>query len=240
MSTATAVPNQEAVNFPELDGVEQQGAIVLKESMEIEKITNDEDYRHVCMRLLEAAGNIKRITEHIEPHKKEQYARWKRICEVETRLTAPFLQVKTRGSQQVASYQHQQEQARLRAEEDARRKQQQEADALRAQQAEQLASEGRVEEGVAILEQETELMAPIVAPVTTPKVEGVSSPRKVYKARVKNFMELVKAVADGKVPLAILLPDESALNKAASVFHESMNYPGVEVYVEMKSSIRAR
>lgn len=69
-----------------------------------------------------------------------------------------------------------------------------------------------------------------VAP--TVKVDGIGT-REVYKARVTDKLALVKAVAEGRVPLAALEVNEKLLGQQARSLKEALDWPGVEVWAEM-------
>ena len=66
---------------------------------------------------------------------------------------------------------------------------------------------------------------------TVPKVAGISY-RETHSAEVMDFAALVKAVADGKAPMAYLLPNQIALNAAARSLKEELNsLPGLRCVV---------
>lgn len=80
----------------------------------------------------------------------------------------------------------------------------------------------------------TPFVPPPPAPVMPAKVQvsGMSS-RTNYKARVTDFMALVKAVAAGKVQMEVLQANESALNALAKIQAKTGPLlPGVEAYGE--------
>ncbi len=79
-------------------------------------------------------------------------------------------------------------------------------------------------------QQAASVVAPVVQ-VDVPKVAGLTS-RKNYKAKVTDLMALVKAVAEGKAPLAYVLPNESVLDKMAKALKQQMSIPGVELIEE--------
>lgn len=60
------------------------------------------------------------------------------------------------------------------------------------------------------------------------RVPGVST-RQVYKARVTDMVALVRAVADGRVPLAALQANEKVIGQQARSLGEALDWPGVEV-----------
>jgi hypothetical protein len=68
------------------------------------------------------------------------------------------------------------------------------------------------------------------------KADGVFY-RANYSAVVTDFLALVKAVAEGKQPIAYLEPNYSALNGVARSLKESANIPGVRV---VKSTTQGR
>lgn len=74
---------------------------------------------------------------------------------------------------------------------------------------------------------------PVVA-VETQKQEKVAgiSYRTNYRAEVDDLLTLVKAVADGKAPIALIKPDEVALGQMARAMKESFDVPGCRLVVE--------
>lgn len=61
-----------------------------------------------------------------------------------------------------------------------------------------------------------------------PKLAGVGF-RVDWKAEVTDFAKLVKAVADGVVPLDALLPNDKVIGQAARALKKNLNWPGVTV-----------
>lgn len=92
--------------------------------------------------------------------------------------------------------------------------------------------EDRIERERRALQQQVEEAAAIdgldVVPVVSlPKVTttGVST-RETWSVEVVDVLELVKAVADGRAPLALVLPNEAALNKLAGALKSAFSVPG--------------
>jgi len=215
-------------------------ALVLQQVVAIEKIVNEGQFQQVATAGLEAAANIKALEAYVNPIKERAYARWKRITTVLSEKTAPFLEVKTKSSRLIGAYQHAVEQQRM-AEEAAQRARLMEEEArLRAQQAEQLAAEGRIEDGVALLESPVMTTAPVAATTQAPKAQGVTNAAEKWSAEVVDLMTLVKAVAEGKVPLFALQADMTFLNSQARSMKQLLAYPGVEARREFKSSFRPK
>jgi hypothetical protein len=213
-------------------------ALVLQKELALEKITDDPTYQRVARAGLDAAANIKAIEAYLNPLCERRYAAWKRATTVRSDKTAPFEVIKKKAGQLVAKYQYEQEQAKLAAEAAERARLMEEEALLRSQQAEQLAKEGRVEEGLAVLESPTITSAPVVASGGAPVVKGVSKAAERYKATVTNLMELVKAVAAGTVPILALEANEKFLRQQANSMKQLMNYPGVKVERDFNSSFR--
>jgi len=76
-----------------------------------------------------------------------------------------------------------------------------------------------------ILTQPTTSPAPLVTP-TLQQASGISV-REVWSAEVTSFMQLVQAVAQGKVPILALTANTTFLNSQARSLKGTMNIPGV-------------
>jgi len=109
--------------------------------------------------------------------------------------------------------------ARLEAEREA-----QEAALLRAIELESV-------EGTEAAEQALE--EPLYVPPVVTSSRFVKAPgsviKWVYKAEVENFMEMVKAVADGKLPLAFLTANQSLLDNQAKSLKDAFYVPGCKL-----------
>lgn len=145
-----------------------------------------------------------------------------------------------------------QEQERKRREEQARL--QREAEEKAKEEARRAEEERRLQEAIAAEEAGDKeaakeiLEAPVVTPAvfvppvvlatTTPKVEGITK-RQVWKCSVTDLMQLVRAVADGKAPLAAIEANTVFLGQQARSLKSEMKYPGVKVWPEDSLSGRA-
>jgi hypothetical protein len=255
--TEIPVPVFEESDIDTMGNEYQSQALVLKEVVAIEKITDPETFQRVSTAGLNAASNIKAIEALLNPLKERAHSRWKRICDVLKRKTDPFLEVKNKSSLLCGAYEYAIRQKR-EAEEQAERERIAKEDAAnRAAQAEQLAKEGRVEDGIALLESPVVNVAPVMASTPMPKAQGVtSSGDGIYSAHVEtieDFMALVKAVAEGKVPPMALRPtcasweglpqcplDVSFLDKQAKSMKQLLSYPGVKAKRKFKSGFRPK
>lgn len=126
------------------------------------------------------------------------------------------------------------EQARIREEqrkaEEIARKAAEDA-ALSA--AEELEKSGMTAAADAILE--TPVSMPKVYVPVFEKPQGVSY-RKQYSAEVVSLLDLVKAVASGKVPVSYLMANATALNSWARSTKGTDSIPGVKVVTETKQA----
>jgi hypothetical protein len=225
-------------------------AIVLVERVQLVKIETVDQYQSVAQAGLEAASNIKALEAYIGPLKDRRYREWKRVCDLLTEKTKDFVSVKTKAGQLVAAYQEE-EQRKQKAAEDAERiRLQKEDEERRAREAEQLASEGRVSEGVAVLEAPTVVAEPIMASPSVPKVAGIGAPRQKYFAKVvsnDDLKKLAKAVVDGKVPVLAIRPtckswecDDTWLDKRADSDKELLDIPGVTLGRKSNTTFRTK
>ena len=74
-------------------------------------------------------------------------------------------------------------------------------------------------------------VVPVVAPRVVPKGFGGATQRR-WKARVVDLPALIKAVAAGTVPAAVLQANDVVLGAQARALKAECKYPGVEVYEE--------
>lgn len=209
---------------------EQYGntAIVLRESVALEKIEDNETYESVCSKVVEAQSNIKKIEAQIEPFRAQRHSALQKIYAIKTKLLKPFEEVKAKGGRLIAIYQDEQRQKQKILEEAQRQEQLRKAGEQQAQEAQTLWKEGRESEAVALLDA-APIMTPVAVPVDVPKVAGISKAKEKYTAEVTDFPALVKAVAEGKVPILALCPDQKFLDKQADAMKTLLRYPGVKV-----------
>lgn len=177
---------------------------------------------------LKAAKALQReIKEFFDPLKKAAKEAHHKLCESEKEKLAPLDAAIADIGKKLTAYD--QEQERLRREEEARlrelaAKREEEA---RLMEAIELEAMGETAEANRIID---EPPPPTIVRVekATPQVSGVSF-RASYRAEVTDLRALVRAVADGKVPLLAIVPSETFLNQQARAMKETLDYPGVAV-----------
>jgi hypothetical protein len=88
---------------------------------------------------------------------------------------------------------------------------------------------GETEAANALLSERVQ-SAPVFVPKQAPKVAGIV-PTKTYSAQVVNLMDLIKAVADGRVPAMAIQANTVFLGQQARSMKDTFNYPGVKLIV---------
>lgn len=211
-------------------------------------IKTPEEFKTANELFLAQTALIKETEAFFKDLKTPAYQSWKNLCDRETAIKGAAEKGKKHIASLIIAYQDEQE--RLREAEEARQraeiaKQSQEQVIETAIAMEQ---EGDMEGALAALDAGPGFApAPIVAKTVTLS-KGVSS-RETWKARFKGgsrntqvtpkgmtqaelatFMELVKAVAAGVVPILALAPNWPYLNTQANSNRKLLNYPGIEAY----------
>lgn len=79
----------------------------------------------------------------------------------------------------------------------------------------------------------------VILPPAVPKAEGLTLP-KVWNAEVLSLIELVKAVAKGKAPLASVVANDKFLNQQAKSLKEEFNIPGVRAVSRTSVTVGTR
>lgn len=126
---------------------------------------------------------------------------------------------------------YQDEQDRIQREEqrkaDERARKEQERLQREAAKAE---ASGKVEKAELLQHRAEQTVAPLIQRAA-PKVAGIAT-REVWKAEVVELDTLVKAIAAGKAPLALVQPNEKVLGAQARSLKKDFIAPGVRVWSE--------
>lgn len=191
-----------------------------------------------------AAAMIKEIVglkaqaqaEFREP-KQKAYETHKAICDMESRYVKPLDEARQIIRQAIGSWDSKQRRLREEAETKLREEARRQAEDERLRQAAE-AQRLALDRGATAEEAEshvTEILdAPLVVnapspPPTYTKAQGVST-RYVWKTRVIDPKAFIKAVAEGKIPIAMITINTKKLDDLASTLGSELQYPGVEVY----------
>ena len=201
------------------------------------KLASVEQYQDVAAIGIDAAKAKKDAEAFYADEIAVLHGTWKAKCNERSSIVDPAERIKNLAGRLCGEWQ--QEAERKRREEERRQEEEQrrlaETEALETAAA--LEKEGRTEEAEAIISTPVDV-APVSVATTVPRVNGVSKPRERYIPEVTNLILLVKAVAEGKVPLKALEANMVFLRQQATSLGEEMRYPGVKVKKEAKSAFK--
>lgn len=207
---------------------QQEIAPVTQQAQEIADAIGDQaTYENAAIYLQTIKAARKRVSDILDPFVKSAHAAWKRAVEERNKYDQPLDQaegiVKPAMARWWTAEQDRIAAEQRRLEEEARKREEERrlADAVQAERA------GDLVGAESILEQPINV-APIVLPQAQ-RVNGISY-REEWKHEVTNLMELAKAVAAGKVPLAAIQANAVFLGQQTRSLKGEMRYPGVRVW----------
>jgi hypothetical protein len=201
-------------------------------------ISSPSDFARVAEELKDVKAAEKKWDEIIDPLIKSAHATHKGLTTLRAKVRGPLEVIETGHKIALASWEEEQdrirreEERRLQAEADARAAEEVLEEAIAAEQA------GDKESAAAILE------APVLAPIvqirpTAPRVSGVSFSDN-WSAVVTDEMALIRAVAEGRAPMACLTPNTVFLNGQARALKAEFRIPGVRAQSTRGVSASAR
>lgn len=199
----------------------EQRALAIPASAMVLMITDRPSYERGAELLLAVKDLRAEVNRTFDPIIHKQYQAHQEAIAQKKRHDAPLMQAEGLLKPRMAAY--------LRAEEESRRaaeKVLQEAATLQ----EAVDAEARGDQRSAEAALDGQGIVSVSMP-TPPKVAGISR-REVWSAEVTDLAALIKAVAAGHAPMALLLPNMSALNQQAKALKASMRYPGVKAVRE--------
>jgi len=198
--------------------------------------------------LLTIKSLAKEISDHHRPVIQAAFAAHREAVKAEKRLLEPLETAERMIKVKLGTFLEEQEKLRLaeekRLEEEARKRAEEEAIAAAVQAETELKESGATPEQIneatlEILDQAPANVPAVVAPRTFQAAKGVSASER-WSAQVVSLKELARAVADGKQPEALLLPNMPALNGLARSLKGAMSVPGVRPQRDTSVSARAR
>jgi len=172
-------------------------------------IPDDETYIRCGQVIVEAKGILKKIKERIEPEKQARDRAHMMVCDLERALNAFPKRALEVAEPKRLRYEKETELRQRELEAEAQRKANEEEDRRRLAEAEYADALGDGEAAERILEQPTEA-PPVVLGRAFPKIAGLRDKPPTWAAHIFDLMVLVKAVAEGRLPLAAVLGIESA------------------------------
>lgn len=229
----------------------QETDIVLPaERLEMSARTHEQEARSIIVRdqaSLDAAGEflngIKALRAEAEAHHRplisSAHETHKRAIEALRRVDEPLARAEALVKPKISGFIEEQrrieaERKRIEDERICREEQERKRAQEEALEADIEAAEARgasADEIRAMIEQPVKETAFRPTPVpAAPRVEapkGIQT-REQWSAQVVNIRELCRAVADGKVPEALVTPNATVLNQMARALKQTMNIPGVK------------
>lgn len=184
---------------------------------------------------LENANNIGRM---LQAGTKDSEAFFKPVKQQIDAFKAPVLthektfavaldEEKRRLGTLITAYNQRCEQIRQEAERAAREAAEAAAREEALNRAVELDAAGESEAAEAILDEP--IIAPVVIQQETPRRMAGQVGKTTYSCRVEDVRALLKAVADGKAPMACFTVDQGYLNKKASLEKEGFSLPGCKL-----------
>jgi hypothetical protein len=177
----------------------------------------------------------KRVAEILDPFVQAAHGAWKKAVAERSKYDSPLDEaeniVKPAMSKWWSAEQDRIESERRRLEAEAKKR---EEDRMLAE-AEAAAAAGDHASAESILEQPVNVSPPVIP--ATPKVSGISM-REEWKCEVSNLVELVKAVAAGKVPMGAIQANIVFLGQQARSLKGEMKYAGVRVWSQKNVAAR--
>ena len=221
--TQGLIPDADTTLRPKTDALVQEAHRLV--------ITTDEQYAAAINlgktldAMIDAVHTHKVGGRTLDENRDHAHKAWKGWVALISGLVDPMTAAKQITSRKCGDYRMLKERERQRLEHEAQDKIRQQEEDTRLRDAQVLEAQGRVQEAMAVIEQPI-LTAPVVMPVTTPKIEG-SAPRTTWKFRIVNA---------ALVPRYLLIPDEKAIGALVRTRKGAVAIPGVEVYAEHGTS----
>lgn len=185
------------------------------------EIKDTETYGKAAEILMACKDRIKIIIERLKDPKKKAREAWQGWVDLENELIEPYQRIeKEIIKPAMLKYDTEQEDKRRIEQERINRELKQQEEERRLAMAQELAQSGKHEQADKVLEM-PETAPQVVLPKTN-EVKGISY-RMIYSADVFDVKALCRAIADGKIEAAYVMPNFSALNGLARSLKESMD-----------------
>ena len=197
------------------------------------KVKNNDEYAQVG----EELKSIKRAQESVkaffDPDIAKAHELHKSLTAKRKAFLDPLNEAEAAGKSARITWDNEQERLR-KAEQDrldaeARAKEEKEKAKLEAK-AQKAEANGDAAAAEAIRERKEQVIvqAPIAAPRTV-ETAGIKKVKK-WKAEVTDPLALIKAVAEGKAPIGLVMPNDQALQRQAVATRDTFHVPGVRFY----------
>jgi hypothetical protein len=210
----------------------------LRRSADAIEVTDDASYREALQWIERGRRLLDAINAHHDPIIKAAYDTHKIALAAKKKFAERIESGIAALKRKTVAY-HEAERRRRDAERrEAEERAREEAEARRLQEAEELAALGMTEAANAALDAPLDIRPSAPPRSAEPERAGGVSYRENWKAGVVDLTALVKAVAEGTMPVTCLKPDMTELNRLAKVFRNTRQIPGVRQYAETVQSVR--
>lgn len=187
-------------------------------------------------RLLQASGT--EVTAFYKPIKVQIDALKKPVLAAENEDAAAIDEQKRQLGSQITTYNQKQQAIRDEQERVAREAAEKQAREDALNRAIELEQAGQLEQSAAVLE-ETVYAPAVVIQSTAPQKPRGQVGKTTYKARVDDAMKLIKAISEGKVPMAAIEINQGWLDRRADADKEAFNLPGCSLLKSQGTHFRA-
>ena len=234
--TAALIPTEKPVTIQE-----RKSAGALLERAEQIKVTSDKTYQDGAEFLRDGATIVKAIKDRFSPWKKAMRI----VVSEQKSIEDELLEIPQRAVTMV--------QGELSAFDEKRRKIREEQERKATEKAEEKAAKKREEDLEKLRESEDPMAqekadeleeAPLEVEAhqtkrATPKTEGVSA-RQIWKFKVSDKMELIKAVVAGTADKDFIKVDEAVIGRIVRASQGKVKIPGISAYPETSMTAKAR
>jgi len=180
---------------------------------------------------VKAEVRIRKIKEITKPNIQRWHEGHQRAIQEQKDLLAPWEAIKGEINPKCATWLRLEERRRdleaIRLREEGRKKEEE----ARLAQAEALEQAGEHEAAEAVISAPIQAVA-VEAPPPIEKGDGVGTRQGIWKHKVVNLITLVKAVAAGQQPIALLMENDAGLGQIARATKGQAVVPGVMFYQE--------
>jgi hypothetical protein len=213
---------------PEVQG--EKALVVSKEAQAL-AITDKPSYDQGCASLLEIKDVQKKLDEVFDPIITAAHTAHKAAINQKKKFTEPLAVAEKALKKQIADYLAAEEEKRIAEENRLRKEAERLEEERRLNEAIAAEAEGDLQEAEAILDDVPAYVPPVILPKTVQTGGGIQM-RETWTFRVENLMELIKAVAAGKVPIYAVQANTVFLGQQARSMKSELKYPGVAVWPE--------
>jgi colicin import membrane protein len=215
--------------------LEQKAEVLVTEAKAL-KIINQQTYDLAAARLLAVADLRREIIDHHAPMKKSTYAAWQHVIGAEKKLLDPVAEAERLYKVSISIYEAEQrrreEESRREAEAEARRQ----AEEQREREIEEAEGLGATGEEIRAMLNEPLVVPPARVEPVFQQARGVSVAAN-WKGEVTSLPALVKAVAENKASIGLVMANETAINQLARATRDTLQVPGIRFFSE--SVVRA-